>query len=92
MTPHVKMENVIENIDDDDDLDDQYRNPNTQVQFYSLKDFQTCDDVEEFLDKIRAEISNNSASTSNITSVKRASLFLQDFPSEGVRNWNVSIL
>ena len=92
MTPHVKMENVIENIDDDDDLDDQYRNPNTQVKFYSLKDFQTCDDVEEFLDTIRAEISNNSASTSNNTSVKRASLFLQDFPSEGVRKWNVSIL
>ena len=105
MTPHVKMENiiedidhgndlqsVIEDIDDDDDLDDRYKNSKTQVQFHSLKNFQPCDDVKEYLDLIRAEISNNSASTSSNTSTKRTSLFLQDFPSEGVRKWNVFII
>merc|ERR1712107_117720 len=76
------LQSVIEDIDDDDDLDDRYKNSKTQVQFHSLKNFQPCDDVKEYLDLIRAEISNNSASTSSNTSTKRTSLFLQDFPSE----------
>ena len=69
---HVKMEDL--------DQHDQYEEVDTSVRFHSLNDFDTCERVEEFLEKIKEEISNDS----NTNACTRSSLFLQDFPSEGM--------
>lgn len=66
----------------------QYKKIDSSIRFYSLKDFDTCEHVEEFLETIKIneviskETSNNTAKTRK--EKKRTSLFLQDFPSEGM--------
>ena len=78
MEVHAKTEDIDQN--------EQYKIFQTQVQFYSLNtiDFHGCEDVDEFLEKMRVKISNdNTATSSTGNAVKRTSLFLQDFPSEG---------
>ena len=69
---HVKLEDIKQQR--------QYKKIDSSVRFYSLKDFDTCEHVEEFLEKIKEEISKD---ISNNNVVTKASLFLQDFPSEG---------
>ena len=75
----------------------QYEKYGTSVSFYSLKDFDTCTNVEEFLDKMRQKIGEAKAKAIMDTAIKdlaikdkrkgikeaRTSLFLQDFPSGG---------
>ena len=67
----------------------QYKKIDSSIRFYSLKDFDTCEHVEEFLETIKIneviskETSNNTAETRE--EKKRTSLFLQDFPSEGMQ-------
>ena len=70
----------------------QYEKYGTSVSFYSLKDFDTCTNVEEFLDKMRQKIGEDMAKaikdlaiTDKSKGIKKArtSLFLQDFPSGG---------
>ena len=75
----------------------QYEKHGTSVSFYSLKDFDTCTNVEEFLDKMRQKIGEDKAKAIMDTAIKdsaikdkskdikeaRTSLFLQDFPSGG---------
>ena len=70
---HVKLEDIKQQR--------QYKKIDSSVRFYSLKDFDTCEHVEEFLEKIKEEISNDNRNTMAGT---RSSLFLQDFPSEGM--------
>ena len=75
----------------------QYEKYGTSVSFYSLKDFDTCTNVEAFLDKMRQKIGEDKAKAIMDTAIKdlaikdkskgikeaRTSLFLQDFPSGG---------
>ena len=60
----------------------QYKKINSSVRFYSLKDFDTCEHVEEFLEKIKQAISKDNKNNNTDT---RYSLFLQDFPPEGMQ-------
>ena len=75
LTPTVKMEDLEQH--------EQYKkiSPQSSVLFYSLNDYDTCEDVEEFLDKIRRNIFEDKAS---ISAKARTNLFLQDFPSDGM--------
>ena len=67
----------------------QYKKLDSSVRFYSLKDFDTCERVEEFLEKIKEAISKDNSNTNADT---RTSLFLQDFPSKGMQNANIAHL
>ena len=70
----------------------QFKKINSSVRFYSLKDFDTCEHVEEFLEKIKEAVSKETSSNTADTrkEKKRTSLFLQDFPSEGMQMQNIS--
>ena len=58
----------------------QYEKSDTKVHFHSLKDFDTCENVQEFLEKVRQNI----ATTTTTSQAKGGTnLFLQDFPSKG---------
>ena len=76
---HVKLEDVKQQR--------QYKKIDTAVRFYSLKNFDMCEHVEELLEKIKEAISkdtsNNCAGTRK--EKKKTSLFLQDFPSQGMQ-------
>ena len=48
------------------------------VHFHSLRDFDTSENVEEFLEKVRQNSAAKSSQAKGGTN-----LFLQDFPSEG---------
>ena len=77
-----------------EDLDqhDHYEEVDTSVRFHSLNDFDTCEHVEEFLEKIKEAVSKETSSNYADTrkEKKRTSLFLQDFPSEGMQMQNIS--
>ena len=53
-------------------------NEKEKVHFHSLRDFDTCENVQEFLEEVRQ---NNATTTSQAKG--GTNLFLQDFPSEG---------
>ena len=65
----------------------QYAKIGTEVQFLSLKDFDKCENVEEFLEEVRQKKITDPRKTKGSTS-----LFLQDFPSGGNYVSNILLL
>ena len=75
----------MEDLDQHDHYEEFNTSLKSSVRFHSLKDFDTCEHVEEFLEKINEEISKD---LSNKNADTKASLFLQDFPSKGMKKAN----
>ena len=75
LTPTVKSEDRLQH--------QQYGIPGQPVRFHSLKDFDRCEHVSEFLDKMREKISTENQVVKNNNSNATTCLFLQNFPFEG---------